>query len=62
MATEPDRWNGLAIPGGHPGGRGKAKPKSHQDMYLCVAFVVLLAWALFVGVGAVNWSAIWALL
>lgn len=34
------------------------KPNGHQDMYLCVALVVLLAWALYVGLGGVNWSAL----
>lgn len=46
MAMEPERWNDLAIPGVRPGGPVRAKPKSHhQDMYLCVALVVLVAWA-----------------
>ncbi len=46
MGIEPDRWSGLAIPEGRPVGRVRAKPKSHhQDMYLCVVLVVLIAWA-----------------
>jgi hypothetical protein len=51
MATEPERWNDLAIPRGRPGGRSRANLKGHEDMYLCVALVVLLVWALFVGLG-----------
>ncbi len=47
MATEPDSWNSLVIPRDRPGGRARPKPrKRHDDMYLCVALVVLIAWAL----------------
>jgi hypothetical protein len=59
---EPERWNDLALPRGRPGGWARAKPKRHKDMYLLVALVVLLVWALFDGLRAVDWSAIWALL
>ncbi len=46
MGIEPERWDGLVIPVVRPGGRVRAKPKSHhQDMYLCVALVILIAWA-----------------
>jgi len=55
MAIEPERWNGVVIPRDRPRGRPRAKPKGHEDMYLCVALVVLLVWALYVGLGAVGW-------
>jgi hypothetical protein len=56
MAMEPESWNGLPIPRGHAGGRDRLKPKKrHEDMVLCVALVVLLVWALVVGLGGVNW-------
>ena len=46
MGIEPERWDGLVIPAVRPGGTVRAKPKSHhQDMYLCVALVILIAWA-----------------
>ncbi|HET7100174.1 MAG TPA: hypothetical protein VFJ52_03415 [Terriglobia bacterium] len=52
MATEPESWSSLGIAGGRPAGRPSAKPKkTHNDMYLCVALVALLAWALFVALG-----------
>jgi hypothetical protein len=44
MAMEPESWFIQAITGGRTGSR--AKPKRHDDLYLCVALVVLLAWAL----------------
>jgi hypothetical protein len=34
------------------------KPKSYQDLGLCLALVVLLVWALFVGFRGVNWPAV----
>jgi hypothetical protein len=55
MATEPERWNDLAIPHGRPEGRSGASPKRYEDLGLCVALVVLLVWALYVGLGAVAW-------
>ena len=51
MTMEPDNWSGLSILGGRRGGRDRGKPKGRQDLYLCVALVVLLVWALFVGLG-----------
>lgn len=50
MATGPERWNNLPAQGG-PARRGKAQPEKNKDIYLCVAFFVLLAWALAVGLG-----------
>jgi hypothetical protein len=46
MGIEPDRWNGLVFPAGRPVGQGRAKSRGHHhDMYLCVALVILIAWA-----------------
>lgn len=55
MATEPERWNGVAIPRDRPRARARPRPKKHEDFYLCVALAVLLVWALYVGLGAVGW-------
>ena len=55
MAMEPERWDVLPIPQSRPKGRSKANLKGHEDAYLCVALVVLLVWALVMGLGAVNW-------
>lgn len=55
MAMGPERWDHLAIPHDRRRGQAKTKPAKHEDFYLCVVFVVLLAWALYVGLGAVNW-------
>ncbi len=57
MATQ------VGKPGGMTLGRGAEsiadeKQKSYQDLGLCLALFVLLAWALFVGLRGVNWSAI----
>lgn len=49
---------GPAIGRGGPGALAAEKPNGHEDMYLCVALVVLLAWALYVGLGGINWSAL----
>jgi hypothetical protein len=62
MAIETERLHNLAIPRVRPRGVARIKPGAHEDFYLCVALAVLLAWALFVGLGAVNWSAVWAFL
>lgn len=34
------------------------KPRGHEEMGLCLALIVLLGWALFVGLRGVNWSAL----
>jgi hypothetical protein len=62
MSIETERWDRLAIPHGHPRGRITAKPARHEDFFLCVALVFLLAWALFVGLSEVDWAAVWAFL
>ena len=54
MAIETERWDRLAIAQARPRGRAMAKPARHEDFYLCVALVVLLAWALAVGLGVLK--------
>jgi hypothetical protein len=58
MAMQSEKTGGLALSGGSPGVAAAEKPKKHEELGLCLAFVVLLAWALFVGVRAVNWAAV----
>lgn len=58
MASESVKTGGLAL---HRGGRehsAKNKPKGSQELGLVLAFVVLLAWALYVAIGGVSWLAI----
>lgn len=54
MATEPEKWSGLATPRSNPTRRGRVTPERHKDLLLCVAFVVLLLWALGVGLGVLK--------
>ena len=58
MAMQSERTDRLAFPGGGPGGPATEKPKGHEELGLCLALVLLLAWALFVGISAVDWSAV----
>lgn len=48
---EPEWWNDPVVPRDRPRGRARPRPKKHEDFYLCVALVVLLVWALVVGLG-----------
>ena len=58
MAMQSEKTGGLTLSGGGPGVAATEKPKGHEELGLCLALVVLLAWALFVGVRAVDWSAV----
>lgn len=51
MALQSEKTGGPSI-------QAADRPKGHEDMYLCAALVVLLAWALYVGLGSVNWTAV----
>lgn len=54
MAMEPGNWNDqgpLRVPSAR---RGKGRQDKRNDIYLCVTFFVLLAWALAVGLGVVK--------
>ena len=58
MAFESVKTGGLAL---HRNGRKhptKEKEKSGQELGLVLAFVVLLAWALYVAFGGLSWMAI----
>ncbi len=58
MATQSEKMGGLGFSGGNQGVAAAEKPKKHEELGLCLALVVLLGWALFVGVRAVDWSAL----
>lgn len=62
MATLSQKPGGLTEARGGTALQAADKPTGHEEMGLFVAFVILLAWALYVGLGAVNWSAVKALL
>ncbi|MGA8185419.1 MAG: hypothetical protein WB819_17460 [Terriglobia bacterium] len=58
MAMQSEKTGGLKLSGGSPGVAATEKPKGQEELGLCLALVVLLAWALFVAVRAVDWSAV----
>ncbi|HET9180119.1 MAG TPA: hypothetical protein VFQ24_17325 [Terriglobia bacterium] len=57
MATQADKSGGVALGGGAQN-FAKEKPKSYEDWGLLLALVVLLGWALFVGLRGVDWPAL----
>lgn len=58
MATQSEKLGGLGYPQGGHGGRATEQSKGHEELGLCVALVVLLAVALFVGLRGVDWSSV----
>lgn len=62
MAMQSGKANDLALPRSGSAASAAEKPRGHEELGLCLALVVLLAWALYVGLGAVNWAAVKALL
>jgi hypothetical protein len=58
MAMKSEKSGGLTLTRNGLQDLQEEKPKSYQDLGLCVTLVVLLAWALVVSVRAVNWPAI----
>lgn len=54
MATEPERWAGGVLPHVRVERQRKVTPERQKDLLLCVAFVVLLLWALGVGLGLLK--------
>ena len=58
MVKQSEKMDGMRLSGGSPGVAATEKPKGHEELGLCLALVVLLGWALFVVVRAVNWSAV----
>jgi hypothetical protein len=57
MATQVGKAGGMTLGRGAEG-IAEEKLKSYQDVGLCLTLIVLLAWALFVGLEGVNWPAI----
>lgn len=58
MATRMEKAGSLPLGRGGAEGLPAQKPKGHEELGLCVAFVVLLAIALFVGLRGVDWSSV----
>lgn len=58
MAMQSDRAGSLALGRGGPEIAATEKPKRHEELGLCLALIVLLGWALYVGLGGVDWSAV----
>lgn len=58
MATQFEKRGGLTLPRSGPESLAPDKPKAHEELGLCVALVVLLVWALYVGLGGVDWTAV----
>lgn len=62
MAAKFDKAGSMASGRGGAEVAAAEKPRAHEELGLCLALVVLLAWALYVGLGGVNWSAVKAFL
>ena len=58
MAMESKKTGGLAFSRVGPEAAVAEKPKGHEELGLVLTLVILLGWALYVGLGAVNWSAL----
>lgn len=56
MTTQASKAGGLVLGGAQ--NFAKEKPKSYEDWGLLLALVVLLGWALFVGLRGVDWPAL----
>ena len=58
MATQVGKPGGMTFGRGRSDELAQEKPKSYQDLGLCLALFLLLAWALVVGFRGVNWPAV----
>ncbi|HEV2246436.1 MAG TPA: hypothetical protein VGW37_07265 [Terriglobia bacterium] len=58
MALQAGKSAGLALGRGGTQGFAKEKSKSYEDLGLLLALILLLGWALFVGLRAVDWPAL----
>lgn len=58
MAVQSGKAGSLALGRGGMEGPAAEKPKGHEELGLCLALIVLLGWALYVGLGGVDWSAV----
>lgn len=58
MAMQSQKVDPLAPGRGVQAGPVAEKPKGQEELGLCLALIVLLGWALFVGLRGVDWSAL----
>ena len=55
MATQVGKPGGPMLTRGDVESLAPEKPKGHEELGLCLTLIALLAWALFVGLRAVDW-------
>lgn len=58
MAMHSDKRGGAAFSRGGSEVMATEKPKGNEELGLCLALLVLLVWALYVGLHGVDWSAL----
>lgn len=58
MAMQSDKAGSMAVGRGSQGFAATEKPRRGEELGLCLALIVLLGWALYVGLGGVDWSAV----
>jgi hypothetical protein len=58
MAMQLEKSGGVAIVRGGREGSAAEKPKYHDELGLCLALILLLAWALFLGLHTLDWAAV----
>ncbi len=58
MAMQSEKTGGSMLSRDNGGAVAAEKPKTHEELGLCLALVVLLGWALVVGVRSVDWVAV----
>jgi len=58
MASQAGKSRALTFGRSGADGFAQEKPKGYEDIGLLLALVVLLGWALVVGLGGVDWPAL----
>lgn len=58
MATQSERLSDLKFDRRGTGSRAAEKPKTNEEMGLCLVLIALVAWALFAGLRTVDWPAV----
>ncbi|HEX5412009.1 MAG TPA: hypothetical protein VFZ27_09115 [Terriglobia bacterium] len=58
MASQAGKSGGLTFGRGDAQEFAKAKQRGHEDIGLLLALVVLVIWALFVGLRGMDWPAL----
>lgn len=58
MATQVGKSRGLTFGRSEADGFAQEKAKGYEDMGLLLALILLLGWALFVGIRGVDWPAV----